>query len=80
MATRNYTQPKFRYEEWQPQYEAALLELDPKKLRQRIEEAETAIFNRLQCLSSSSYELERQAIDDALAALRVLTQVAAEES
>jgi hypothetical protein len=65
----------FRYP-WQHDYEAALVELDPEKLSERIHTAEAAIFNRLQELAESSsnadQKAERQAIEDALAGLRVL--------
>jgi hypothetical protein len=55
-------------------YQAALLELDPEKLPQRVEAAETAIFKRLQTISQGSdSKAERQVIEDALANLRVLT-------
>jgi hypothetical protein len=49
------------------------VELDREKLAERVATAETAIFNRLQLISQSSdHRAERQAIEDALAALRVL--------
>ena len=49
------------------------VELDREKLPQRVAAAETAIFNRLQAISQSSdHRAEHQAIEDALAALRVL--------
>jgi hypothetical protein len=65
--------PKILYPEWQHEYLAALIELDPKTLFERVMAAETAIFNRLQCLSHTSDSLaERQAIEDALAVLRSL--------
>ena len=61
------------YPEWQNDYAAALVELDLKKLPERVAAAETAIFNRLQAISQSSdHQAERQATEDALAALRVL--------
>ena len=67
------TSPKILYPEWQPAYKDALLELDPKQLRARVTVAEAAIFNRLQALSNSTdSQAERQAIEDALAGLRVL--------
>jgi hypothetical protein len=43
--------PKMLYLEWQAYYQAALLELDPTKLPQRVEAAETTIFKRLQDLA-----------------------------
>jgi hypothetical protein len=65
-----------RYPAWQNKYQAALLELDPKKLLERVHEAEIAIFNRLQELAqspgNSDSEAERQAIQKALGALRSL--------
>ncbi len=61
------------YPHWQNEYAAAVLELDRKKLAERVAASETAIFNRLQTISQSSdHQAERQAIEDALAALRVL--------
>ena len=64
---------KILYPEWQAEYQAALLELDPKRLFERVTAAETAIFNRLQAMSQNSDgHAERRAIEDALAALRVL--------
>ena len=64
---------KILYPEWQAEYLAALVELDPKMLFERVMEAEAAIFNRHQAIShNSDAHAERQAIEDALAALRVL--------
>jgi hypothetical protein len=64
-----------QYPEWQADYQAALLELEPKKLLERVAAAEAVIFNRLQAIAQSpDHNLERQAIDDALASLRVLKQ------
>jgi hypothetical protein len=65
--------PKISYPEWQQDYQAALLELDHAKLPERVASAETAIFKQLQAMSqSSAHHAERQAIEDALASLRVL--------
>jgi hypothetical protein len=65
--------PKMLYPEWQEAYRAALLELDPQKLPKRVEVAETAIFKRLQAISKApNSKAERQAIEDALASLRML--------
>ena len=73
MSDASSPSPKIRYPDWQNEYVAALFEFDGEKLLQRVEAAETAIFNRLQALSRSpENQAERQAIDDALAALRVL--------
>jgi hypothetical protein len=65
--------PKISYPEWQADYQAALVKLDPETLPQRVEAAETAIFKRLQTISQSAdSKTERQAIENALASLRVL--------
>jgi hypothetical protein len=66
--------PRILYPEWQKEYLAALIELDPKTLFERVTAAETAIFNRLQAIShnSDSHAAERRAIEDALAGLRAL--------
>ena len=65
--------PKILYPEWQHEYLAALVELDPKTLFERVTAAETAIFNRLQAISHNpDSHAERQAIEDALAGLRIL--------
>jgi len=73
MATEDPPSPKILYPTWQHEYAAAVLELDRKKLAERVAASETAIFNRLQTISQSSdHQAERQAIEDALAALRVL--------
>jgi hypothetical protein len=42
------------YPDWQNEYAAALVELDRKKLPERVAEAEAAIFNRLRQISQSS--------------------------
>jgi hypothetical protein len=59
--------------EWQGTLREALLELDAEKLRQKVTEAETAIFERLQELSlSQDSSDERRALVDATNTLRVL--------
>ena len=63
--------PKNLYPEWQNEYQVALLELDRKKLLERVTAAETAIFNRIKAILPN-HAAERQAIEDALASLRVL--------
>ena len=73
MADASRSSPNIVYPEWQYEYRAALLELDTEKLRERVAAAETAIFNRLQAISHDpDHNAERQAIEDALASLRVL--------
>jgi hypothetical protein len=61
------------YLEWQKPYHDALLELNPQKLVQRVNEAERAILSRLQEIRiGSGSRVEAQAIEDALSSLRVL--------
>jgi hypothetical protein len=61
------------YPEWQETYHDALFELNPQKLVQRVNEAETAILSRLQKIRiGSDSRMEAQAIEDALNGLRVL--------
>ena len=67
--------PEIIYPEWQREYEAALLELDPKKLKAQVMAAETAIFKRQQTISQNVVdEPERLAIQDALSSLRTLKE------
>ena len=76
MAEEGSSPSSLRYPVWQRAYEAALLELDRKKLLERVHTAEAVIFNRLQALvqipDSPEHAAERQAMEDALNALRVL--------
>jgi hypothetical protein len=61
------------FPEWQTQYEAALLETDSDKLPKFVVAAEAAIFSRLQALAGKAdHGEERQAMSDALHALRYL--------
>lgn len=60
------------YPDWQQPYLEALV-ADNSKLQERVTAAETAIFNRLQAISQSrDHVAEREAMADALRALRVL--------
>ncbi len=62
-----------KYPDWQIPLRDALLEFDKDKLKKRLTDAETAIFNRQQALSGKADSRdERQAIEDALATLRVI--------
>lgn len=62
-----------KYPDWQTPLRDALLEFDKDKLKQRLTDVETAIYNRQQALSTSADSRdERQAIEDALVTLRVL--------
>ena len=65
--------PKVVYPEWQNEYQAAMLELNRENLTTLVETAENAIYRRLQAISQRpDHQAERQAIEDALASLRVL--------
>jgi hypothetical protein len=62
---------------WQKVVREALLELNPKALPQKVADAETAIFERLQALANGhgangNNAEERQALQDAVNSLRVL--------
>jgi hypothetical protein len=62
-----------KFPDWQREYQAALLEVDPQKLPERVKAAEVAIFRRQQALANSSDgRVERQAMGDALHAIRVI--------
>ena len=62
-----------RFPDWQCEYEAKLLEVDPQMLAERVKAAEAAIFLRQQALANNPVgHAERQAIDDAVQALRVI--------
>lgn len=63
-----------RYPDWQPKYQAAMLELDPSKLRQRILAAHIAISERLRILAQDHFGTaeERAAIADAVHGLAML--------
>jgi hypothetical protein len=59
-------------DDWQKLYQAALLELDPARLPERIEAAYKAIHVFMEKASHSYDDNQRQALADALASLRVL--------
>ena len=76
MAKQGSSPSNTRYPVWQSEYETSLFELDPKRLLAQVHAAEAAIFNRLQELAKRAddkdHKTERQAIGDALSALRAL--------
>jgi hypothetical protein len=73
MSVEDSASPEILYPAWQNEYQAAVEELDPVRLRGLIEAAEAAIFKRLQQLSNNdNHHAERQVIEDALASLRVM--------
>ncbi len=58
---------------WQREFEAALLEADPQKLRESLEAAEVAMVLRSQALAhGSDGHAEQQAIRDAISKLRLI--------
>ncbi len=58
--------------DWRVLYRAALLELDPAKLPERIEQASKAILVHIESAHPNSNGVEHQALADAMANLRVL--------
>jgi hypothetical protein len=64
---------ELKYPRWQAEFQEVIIELDRDKLFEKIQRFETAIFVRFQELAGSKdHHEERQAIDDALATVRVL--------
>lgn len=58
---------------WFEVYEAAMLEVDPRKLPGRIVAAHQAVKSRLKAIEcDSNHHAERQQIEDALNNLRIL--------
>ena len=64
-----------RVPQWKKPYEAAILELDPTKLQQRISEAHQAILNRIEELLTRPSDSEQHALNDALRNLRILRKM-----
>jgi hypothetical protein len=68
----------FKFPEWEPQYKAALLEVDRARLLGRVAAAEAAIRHRMRAIfGRADGDTERQAIGKALSALRVLKETPA---
>jgi hypothetical protein len=68
-----YRDDDLQYPDWQSPVQEALIELDKDKLKALVAEAEAAIFYRLQAISQDTdHTAERQAIQDAVATLRVV--------
>ena len=64
----------FEFPDWEPQYKAALLEVDQAKLLERVA-AEAAIRQRMRAIfGRRDADTERQAIGKALSALSVLKE------
>jgi hypothetical protein len=67
------TSPNIKYPHWQREFEAAIIEADLQKLRQRVDAAEAALFQRSQALAEDPQRhAERQAISDAIQTLRTI--------
>jgi hypothetical protein len=67
------TSQNIKYPHWQREFEAALIEADLQKLRQRVDAAEAALFLRSQSLVEDPQgQAERQAISDAIRTLRTI--------
>ena len=65
----------FKFPEWEPQYKAALVEIDGAKLLERVAAAESAIRQRMRAIfGRADADTERQAIGKALSALHVLKE------
>ena len=67
----------FKFPEWEPQYKAALLEVDQAKLLERVATAEVAIRQRMRAIfGRTDRDMERQVLGKALSALSVLKETA----
>jgi hypothetical protein len=65
----------FKFPAWEPEYKAALLEVDQAKLLERVAAAEAAIRQRMRAIfGRTDGDTERQAIGKALSALSVLKE------
>jgi hypothetical protein len=62
--------------DWRALYQAAILELDTRKIPARIAEAQRAIMDRMEDLNRSSDGSESQALINALNVLRDLRKMA----
>ena len=62
-----------KYPQWQLPLRRAILEVDPSKLAEKVQKAETAVRERLQALEQhENGHDERQALSDAISTLKVL--------
>jgi len=64
---------------WRQLYEAAILELDNRKLLKRISEARTAIHIRAEEILTSASLGEHRALEKALHALQIIEEVSARQ-
>jgi len=64
-----------KFPDWEPQYKAAVLEVDQAKLLERVAAAEAAIRHRMRAIIGRTDGVtEREAIGNALSALSVLKE------
>jgi PleD family two-component response regulator len=63
-----------KYPVWQEPYRAAVIEANPKLLRDKIATAEQAVKLRLQQLENSADHHHELALTDALTALKILAE------
>ena len=64
-----------KYPSWQEPYRAAVIESNPKLLKQKIASAQQAVISRLKQLENSAdHHHEITALTDALAALKILAE------
>lgn len=79
LSNNKKTDEHIPYPEWQKPLLQALLELDEKKLGERVAAAEAAISKRLQVIAYDPLrQMERHAIEDALSSLRILKRTSAQ--
>jgi hypothetical protein len=64
------TIPRWKFPKWQPQFQDAILEFDPRKSPALLEAAAAAIFTRLQSQDAGSEE--RRALANALRSIRAI--------
>lgn len=58
---------------WQESYKAALLELDPQKLNERVKAAREAVYQRLSAKDEIITKEEREKLHESLRTLYLLT-------
>jgi len=71
--TDDVRSPRYIKHDWEKLYRAAILESDPSKLPQRIEDAETALLDRSRSLSKTPGDRKEQ--DAITRALHILSLV-----
>jgi len=70
---RTFLTHEISYPQWEPEFQAAMVELDGERALERIELAECTIFQRVRTLSKlPEQDEERSALANALSNLRAL--------